>query len=290
MIIPSRIPTTEAVENHYDSLEWFYLDTWGDHLHHGLWEQGGETTVKAVQTLSETVAGLAGIESGDTVCDIGCGHGGSAIHLAKTKQAFVSGITLSKKQCEEAERMAMELPGEIPKPRFFHGDWLENSFKTSSFDAAVSIECLSHLGDKPAFFREAARVLKPGGRLGMAVWLANPKAGPRAIRFLLKPICEEGRFPGLLSAEELKAVAVGEGFAVETFREVGKQVKKTWRIILGRLIWKVMTRREYLRFLWNNLRSDRIFPLTVLRVMLAYEIGALQYGLIGLVNSKADIA
>lgn len=289
MIKPSMVPTTEAVEVHYDSLEWFYLDTWGAHLHHGLWEDGTETTEEAVRNLLETITVLAGIQPGDSVCDIGCGHGGAAIHLAKTRKARVSGITLSKEQFKEAEKRASQLDNEFPVPRFFHGDWLENAFGPGAFDAAISIECLSHIEDKVSFFHETARVLKPGGRLGIAVWLSNPEASSFAIRFLLEPICRDGRFPGLLNASELKALASEAGFTVEADREVSQHVKKTWRVIFCRLIWKVFTRREYQRFLWKTLRTGQLLPLTIVRVLLAYEVGALEYGLFGLIN-KAENA
>jgi SAM-dependent methyltransferase len=37
-------------------------------------------------------------------------------------------------------------------------------FKGSSFDAAISLDVVLHLRDRPGFFREVARVLRPGGR------------------------------------------------------------------------------------------------------------------------------
>ena len=282
-MITSPVETTaEAVESHYDSLHRFYRDTWGVHLHHGLWERRGESAGEAVLNLSSAVSELAEIRSGDAVCDIGCGYGGAAIRLAETRQARVTGITLSQKQCNEAGKLAKELPPEVPLPGFVCGDWLENSFEDASFDAAISIECLSHIADKAAFFREAGRVLKPGGNLGMAVWLDSENAGTLAIRHLLEPMCCEGRLAGLVTTSELKAFAESEGFSVEEIREVGRQVKRTWLVISYRLACKVVTRKEYRRFLRENLRSDRIFALTVLRVIIAYEVGALEYGLVKL--------
>jgi tocopherol O-methyltransferase len=290
-MITSPVETpAKAIEEHYDSLHHFYEDTWGVHLHHGLWQKRGESTGEAVLNLSAAISDLAEVRSGDAVCDIGCGYGGSAIRLAVTRQARVTGITLSKVQCDEAKALAAELSAEVPVPQFICGDWLANALEDASFDAAISIECLLHVADKAAFFREAARVVKPGGNLGMAVWLASEKAGPLAIRHLLEPMCREGRLASLVTASELKTFAESEGFSVEEFSEVGRQVKKTWLVISFRVAGKIVTQKKYRRFLWENLKSDRIFALTVLRVIIAYEIGALQYGLIKLTrrNNMAE--
>jgi tocopherol O-methyltransferase len=32
----------DAVALHYDELDHFYRDVWGDHVHHGLWLRGDE--------------------------------------------------------------------------------------------------------------------------------------------------------------------------------------------------------------------------------------------------------
>src|SRR5579883_2847703 len=43
-----------------------------------------------------------------------------------------------------------------------------------------------------AFFAEAHRVLKPGGRLIVCAWLVKSRPRRREVRHLLEPICREG--------------------------------------------------------------------------------------------------
>src|SRR5262245_8248095 len=87
----------EEIQSHYDLGTLFYWLLWGRHLHHGLWE-GDESASQAQQQLTETLARLAQIAPGDRVLDVGCGMGGSSIHLARHNRCRVTGITLSPVQ------------------------------------------------------------------------------------------------------------------------------------------------------------------------------------------------
>ena len=71
-----------AIQRHYDLSTLFYRLLWGPHIHHGLWN-GNESAAQAQRQLTETLAARANLRSGERVLDVGCGMGGSAIHLAK---------------------------------------------------------------------------------------------------------------------------------------------------------------------------------------------------------------
>ena len=51
MITPQQMPTVEAVGRHYDDLDVYYRDIWGEHVHHGLWETGRESPEAACERL-----------------------------------------------------------------------------------------------------------------------------------------------------------------------------------------------------------------------------------------------
>src|SRR5436190_12921001 len=93
------------IRSHYDVATLFYWLLWGRHLHHGLWD-GDESAPQAQQQLTETVARLVGIEQGERVLDVGCGMGGSSIHLARAHGCRVTGITLSPVQRQWATMSA----------------------------------------------------------------------------------------------------------------------------------------------------------------------------------------
>ncbi len=48
MIVPSELPSSTDVAEHYDELDWVYREIWGEHVHHGLWLTGVETPETAV--------------------------------------------------------------------------------------------------------------------------------------------------------------------------------------------------------------------------------------------------
>src|SRR5215213_3127174 len=82
-LIHSSAPASgDEVAAHYDDLDFFYRDVWGEHVHHGLWRSGKETREEAVRQLAELVAAEAQGAPGQSVCDIGCGYGATARLLA----------------------------------------------------------------------------------------------------------------------------------------------------------------------------------------------------------------
>ncbi|MEX2578075.1 MAG: methyltransferase domain-containing protein [Verrucomicrobiales bacterium] len=281
MIEPREKPEPAAVARHYDALDPFYREVWGRDLHHGYWKTGRETVAEAVGNLTAAAADLARVASGDRVCDIGCGYGGTSLWLAEHRGADVTGYTLSRHQAESAASAAARLPGSLPRPRFLCRDWLENGLPDGSADAVLSIECFSHVDDKAAFFREIARVLKPGGRVGMTAWLARERPRPWEVRHLLEPICREGRLAGLVDLSELREFAESAGLVVDDLRDIGPRVGKTWRVIVKRLAVKLATRPDYRAYLRDERNGDRVFALTVLRLAAAYLTRSMGYGLLG---------
>jgi tocopherol O-methyltransferase len=82
VISAGRDLSSAAVADHYDELDEFYRDVWGDHVHHGLWLRGTESHKEATLQLVRHVAERAHIGRDTRVCDIGCGYGATARMLA----------------------------------------------------------------------------------------------------------------------------------------------------------------------------------------------------------------
>lgn len=277
MIVPEKPAAYSEVAHHYNELDEFYREVWGEHVHHGYWAKGNESPDHAVQQLVHHVVSSLDLRPSQKVCDVGCGYGGTSRLLAEHYRVSMTGLTVSESQLQFAREQSTAFSED--QVRFLLCPWEENSFADESFDAVVSIECISHINDKPGFFKQVKRVLKPGGRAVVVAWLANAEASSRAQRHLLEPICREGRLPGMATPEEYIQMIANTGLELDTFEDISRFVRRTWWICSRRVIWKLMTRYKYLRALLDRNKSNRVFALTLLRILAAYHTGAMQYGI-----------
>ncbi|MFV1995297.1 MAG: methyltransferase domain-containing protein, partial [Verrucomicrobiales bacterium] len=229
-----------------------------------------------VANLSAAIIEHANISRGASVCDIGCGYGALARDLSCLHGARVTGYTLSAKQLQAAVTATRE--SSDPAPRFLLGDWLENDLANGAMDAALSIECISHVADKTGFLAQCARVLVPGGRLVLCDWIAADDPCDWEIEALLEPICREGLLAGIATLGEYRVLLEGAGFRILEARDLGPQVRRTWETICCRLVKRSLTKRAYQAALLDELAGRRAFALTIVRLVLGYRLRALGYG------------
>lgn len=273
MILP-RIAISESdVARHYDELDRFYLDVWGEHVHHGLWVSGDETPATAVRQLVDLVAAEADVKFNERVCDIGAGYGAAARQIALDYGARVTALTISPMQHEYARHHAPE----AHHIDYVLGDWLNNDLPDDHFDVVYAIECASHMSDPMLFVSEAFRVLKPGGRLIICAWVVSQALSSRERKHLVEPICNEGRLAHLSTAREYVELIENAGLILSGFQDLSRHVQKTWPVCLSRTLQLVLTKAAYLRFILSGKSLNRIFLVTMLRIWLAYRRGALRY-------------
>jgi tocopherol O-methyltransferase len=276
MIIPREVQTSAAVAEHYDELDPFYREIWGDHLHHGLWTTGRETPEQAVEALVAHLAGTLALRPGKKVCDVGCGYGATAEWLARHHGVYVTGVTLSSAQLQQAEKRSTG----STLLRFMKQDWLENTFEDMGFDCVISIESSEHMPDKQRFFDEAFRVLRPSGRFAVYAWIARDGARPWEERHFLEPICREGRLPGMGTETEYRQWATEAGFIVDGFEDLSARVRRTWALCASRVAKKLLTHSRYRRYLLDARATNRIFALSLPRIWAAYATGSMRYALL----------
>ncbi len=274
MIFPLTIQTVEDVSGHYDELDTAYREIWGEHVHHGYWRAGRETPTEATEALIDLVADQLDLRDGQAVCDIGCGYGGTARYLASRHRVAVTGFTISGVQA----RFAQSLANGDGSVTFVHRDWLENGLPDGSFERAYAIESSEHMIDKARFFTEAARVLKPGGRLVVCAWLSRSNPTDMEVRHLLEPICREGRLPSMGDREDYAGLASNAGLVPVSFDDIGLDVRRTWSICARRFMLKLFTDGHYRRLAFSRSTRNRSFVLSVPRLMIALRTGAMRYG------------
>ena len=154
---PMVLPPPEVVKSCCATL---YASDWvrlllGDSLH-----PGG-------LRLTERLALLIGLQPGHRLLDAASGRGTSAIHLARRVGCEVVGVDYSSESVAFAEQAASEA-GVSNQVRFLAGDAERLPVEDHAFDAVITECALCTFPDKQAAAAEFARVLRPGGRLGLS--------------------------------------------------------------------------------------------------------------------------
>jgi ubiquinone/menaquinone biosynthesis C-methylase UbiE len=161
--------TATTVGAYYDQITDIIGDDLGGSFHIGYWAglPAGSSVRDASRHLTELMIDKLALAPGQRALDIGCGTGRPAVELARAADVEVVGVNISRRQLELAERLA-KAEGLDDRVRFEHADAMDLPFEPASFDGVWLFESLLHMPDQLRVLRQAARVLRPGGRLVIA--------------------------------------------------------------------------------------------------------------------------
>jgi SAM-dependent methyltransferase len=184
-------PDTATITDVYDRIGDVTAALLGGNIHLGYWADEHDTgSVRdATDRVTDMVTARLGTRPGDRVLDVGCGNGQASARIASALGVEVVGITISEHHLAQAKEL--HTAGTLT---FHLADATDLPFPDGSFDAVAAIESISLMPQPDRAVREIARVLKPGGRVGIvSAVVRGPLHGPdqeffdRMCRIMTRP-------------------------------------------------------------------------------------------------------
>lgn len=167
------------------------------------------------------------VRPGQHILDIGCGLGGPARYMAKRFQCNVSGLDITKPFVEAANKLTALLQME-QEVRIEYGDGQRLPYPDSHFDGAYTQHVTMNVADRPRFFAEAYRVLKPGAFFALTEHGLGPKGDPH----YPLPWSADGAGAYLVTPSETRAILEKTGFEGIVVEDTGAKYVAGYKLAI----------------------------------------------------------
>jgi len=204
-------------------MAFIYQTFWGDHIHHGLFVDEQDKPEAAQVRMLDHCAQWLNLRGRERVLDVGCGHGGTLLHLARLLDCTGIGVTISPKQARIARERAMHA-GVGDRSTFFVDDVACFPFPSGEVNLVWAMESTEHFADKAKFFYDVHHTLQPLGQLLLAAWTGSMDR-PRVREVARAFLC-----PELWTAEQYEGSVQSTGMILTRREDPTAQVVRTWEI------------------------------------------------------------
>jgi SAM-dependent methyltransferase len=151
---------------------------------------------------------------GERLLDIGSGVGGPARWIAARCGCHVTGVDLTPEFCAAA-RALNGVCGMADRVTILEGSALDLPVPDAAFDRAYSQNVIMNIADKPRFYNEAFRALRPGGMLA----LSNVCAGEVGEPYFPVPWATTSDTSFLATVEQTRADLEAARFEIVSFED-----------------------------------------------------------------------
>lgn len=162
------------------------LDESTSFMNLGYWQFNPPDLNEASRHLVRLMGNTAELGPNMDVLDCGFGYGEQDIQfLQEFQPRKITGVNVTYRQVEVARKRAAEL-GLTDRIDYRYGSATNLDFPAGSFDRVLALESAMHFPTREDFFRQAYRVLKPGGKIVLADMPLRDDYRPEPLHFAMQ--------------------------------------------------------------------------------------------------------
>ena len=224
---------TEAeTESYYDEEDVVYRALWDKDgsVHWGLFDDTtGRNFLQAGGNLNRFMCRIGNITEADSLLDVGCGSGTTAVWLTKETGCRATGIDLSGVRIDNAKASLLNESDEVQARTEFHkASATDLPFEEGTFTRAWSQATIYHVPDKEAVLREVYRVLAPGGTFVFDdLTKPNPNVGEDARKYVYERLLYDTDF----SFDSYQQALQDAGFQIVEAHDLSDHLKTSYECL-----------------------------------------------------------